>query len=246
MFFVIVAFLFVDRFLHDKPSIIRYLLILVTPGVGVMIKSIMNVDLVPWGIDSIFIGLSFVMIGNEIARHKSLSSWSIQTPIDIILVLISMLVVVFLSNFNGFVNIGEGLYGVSIYLHMITGVLGTYNLAVFCYHLCRFPRILGIFSSFNKYGQEIYEIHPLFININAIIFQGIVVWDIFLFYPDNPIFIFNILFGVVASWFVASHLIRRSRILRFMFIGTNGKHHKTSVVMPSECEPDTEKASPIL
>jgi fucose 4-O-acetylase-like acetyltransferase len=125
MFFTIVVFLLIDKYLHDMPSILRYIIILCSPALGVMIKTAMGVELVPWGIDSVFIALSFMMIGNEIRRQDEFSSWSVSTSIDAIAISISMIVFVWLSLNNGFVNVGEGLYGESIYIHMITGVLFT-------------------------------------------------------------------------------------------------------------------------
>ena len=219
LFFAIVVFLLVDKYFHDKPSILRYIIILCSPALGVMMKTAMSVELVPWGIDSVFIALSFMMIGNEIRRYRELSSWSISTSIDAIAISISMIVFVWLSLYNGFVNVGECLYGESVYIHMITGVLGTYILSVLSYHLCRHSMVSNLLSRFIKYGQEIYELHPLMIEINVQVLGGVLVLGALVIYPNNPLFLFNLLSGVFVSWLIASKIISKSRILRFMFLG---------------------------
>jgi hypothetical protein len=184
-----------------------------------MIKTVMGVELVPWGIDSVFITLSFIMIGNEIRRQDEFSSWSISTSIDAIAISISMIVFVWLSLNNGFVNVGEGLYGESIYIHMITGVLGTYILSVLSYHLCRHSVVSNLLSKFIKYGQEIYELHPLMIELNVQVLGGVLVLGVLVIYPNNPLFLVNLLSGIFVSWLIASKIISKSRILRFMFLG---------------------------
>ena len=219
MFFTIVVFLLVDKYLHDKPSILRYIIILCLPALGVMTKTAMGVELVPWGIDSVFIALSFMMIGNEIRRHHELSSWSVSTSIDAIAISISLIVFVWLSLYNGFVNVGEGLYGQSIYIHMITGVLGTHILSVLSYYFCRHHMVPNLLSRFIKYGQEIYELHPLMIEINVQLLGGLLIWDALMIYPNNPLFIVNLLSGILVSWLIASKVISKSRILRFVFLG---------------------------
>ena len=219
MFFTIVVFLLIDKYLHDKPSILRYIIILCLPALGVMTKTAMGVELVPWGIDSVFIALSFMMIGNEIRRQDEFSSWSISTSIDAIAISISMIVFVWLSLNNGFVNVGEGLYGESIYIHMITGVLGTYILSVLSYHLCRHNMVSNLLSKFITYGQEIYELHPLMIEMNVQVLGGVLVLGVLVIYPNNPLFLVNLLSGIFVSWLIASKIIGKSRILRFMFLG---------------------------
>jgi len=219
MFFAIVVFLLVDKYLHDKPSILRHIIILCSPALGVMTKTAMGVELVPWGIDSVLIALSFVMIGNEIRRYYGLASWSTSTSIDVITVSISMIVLVWLSLYNGFVNVGASLYGESIYIHMITGVMGTYILSILSYHLCRHSMVSNSLSKFIKYGQEIYEIHPLMIQTNVQVLGGFLIWDALMIYPNNPLFIVNLLSGIFVSWLIASKIIGKSRILRFVFLG---------------------------
>ena len=219
MFFAIVVFLLIDKYLHDKPSILRYIIILCSPALGVLIKSALGVELVPWGIDSVFIALSFMMIGNEIRRYQELSPWSVSTSIDAIAISISLVVFVWLSLYNGFVNVGEGLYGESIYIHMITGVLGTHILSVLSYYFCRHHMVPTLLSRFIKYGQEIYELHPLMIELNVQVLGGLLIWDAIMIYPNNPLFVVNLLSGILVSWLIASRVISKSRVLRFVFLG---------------------------
>jgi len=120
---------------------------------------------------------------------------------------------------NGFVNVGEGLYGESIYIHMITGILGTYILSVISYHLCRHSMVSNLLSKFIKYGQEIYELHPLMIEINVQVLGGVLVLGVLVIYPNNPLFVINLLSGIFVSWLIASKIIGKSRILRFVFLG---------------------------
>ncbi|MHA1948426.1 MAG: acyltransferase family protein [Candidatus Thorarchaeota archaeon] len=219
MFFAILLFQVFDRYLHDKPAALRFIIALSLPALGVWTKSAAGVDLLPWSIDSIVISLSFMIVGNEIRKYQKLSSWGIDRSFDSIAMTLSIVSYILLASFNGYVNLGVSLYGVNIYLYMITGVLGTYILSVLSYHACNHFDIALKISKFNDYAQEIYELHPLMIELNVQLVGGLAIWNLFLIFPDSPLFLFNIFTAVFVSWLIASRVITKSRILQIMFLG---------------------------
>ncbi|MHA2424946.1 MAG: hypothetical protein ACXAEF_09175, partial [Candidatus Thorarchaeota archaeon] len=74
-------------------------------------------------------------------------------------------------------------------------------------------------SKFNNYAQEIYELHPMLIELNVQLVGGFAIWNLFLIFPDTPLFVFNLLTAVFLSWLIASKVITKSRVLQFMFLG---------------------------
>jgi hypothetical protein len=84
----------------------------------------------------------------------------------------------------------------------------------------------NLLSRFIKYGQEIYELHPLMIEMNVQVLGGLLIWNAFMIYPNNPLFLVNLLSGILVSWLIASKVIGKSRILRFVFLGKSGKKVK--------------------
>ncbi|MFX1485124.1 MAG: acyltransferase [Promethearchaeota archaeon] len=219
MFFAIVLFQVFDRYLHDKHASVRFLIALLLPAFGVWIKDTSGLELLPWSIDSIVISLSFMIIGNEIRKYKELSSWGVNRSFDTIAVMFSIAIFVLLARFNGYVNLGVSIYGLNIYFYMITGLVGTYILAILSYHACNNFDIALTISKFNNYAQEIYELHPLMIELNVQFVSGLAIWNVFMIFPDTPLFIFNLLTALFVSWFIASKVITKSRVLQFMFLG---------------------------
>ena len=233
MFFAIILFSIIDRYLHDKPAILRYILIAVTPAIGVAFK-VEGVEIVAWGIDSVFIALSFMMIGSEIRRHNQISPWSRGKYIDIVGFLSAIAVYSFLSLNNSFVNIGESIYGNSIYAYMVTGVLGTYIVSLFSYYaVLRFPSVAHYATKFNNLGQEIYETHPLMIELNVQLFGGLAFWSSLAFMPVAPMVFINFPFAIIFSYLFASKVISRSGILQLIFLG----YRKPIVTLPKETFP---------
>ncbi|MHA2380988.1 MAG: acyltransferase family protein [Candidatus Thorarchaeota archaeon] len=219
MFFAIVFFQVFDRYLHDKPASVRFLIALVLPALGVWMKSAASVDLLPWSIDSAVISLSFLIIGNEIRKYQKFSSWGVDRSFDSIAVILASALFIMIASINGYVNIGMSTFGLNIYLYIITGFLGAYVLAVLSYHACNHFDIALKISRFNDYAQEIYELHPMMIELNVQLIGGLTVWNLFVIFPDTPLFVFNLLTAVFVSWLIASKVITKSKILQFMFLG---------------------------
>jgi fucose 4-O-acetylase-like acetyltransferase len=220
MFFAIVLFSILDRYLFDKSGLTRLSVILGVPILGVLLKYVSGVELVPWGADAVLISLSFIMIGNEIRRVNQLLPWSIDRSFDGIAVFASLIVYILLASFNGFVNIGESLYGQSIIIYMITGVLGTYVLCAFSYYMSKENRVFSILATrFNKYAQEIYELHPLMIELNVQVLGGLAIWNLISIYPGLLLFLVNFVSALFVPYIIASQIISRSRPLQFMFLG---------------------------
>lgn len=220
MFFAIILFALVDRYLHDKPAIFRYFIIAVSPGIGVLFKFTTGVEIVPWGIDSVFIALSFMMIGGEIRRQNHLAPWTKGPRIDLVAFLSAFAVYSYLSLSNGFVNIGESVYGNSIYSYMITGVLGTYIVCSLSFYATqRFSFLERYATSFNNLGQEIYETHPVIIELNVQVLGGLTIWETVVLYPGAPLLILNFPLSLLFAYFFASKVISRSGYLQLMFLG---------------------------
>jgi fucose 4-O-acetylase-like acetyltransferase len=220
MFFAIILFSVVDRYLYSKSSPVRFIILLGAPVLGVSLKYATNVVLVPWGLDSILISLSFIMIGNEIQRVNQLSSWSVDLLSDGALVLASLIAYVPLSMYNGFVNIGESLYGQSIFVYIITGVLGTYVICVLSYHISKNDLLVASLAiKLSKYGQEVYEIHPLMIEFNVQLFGGLAIISSFTIFQGIAMVFINFITALLFSYLISSRVITRSSILQIMFLG---------------------------
>ena len=220
MFFAIVLFGLVDRYLHNKSIVFRLILLASAPGIGVMLKYGTGVALVPWGMDSVLIALSFMMVGSEIRRYRHLSPWSVNPYVDVIGLVAAFATYSYFTAVNGFVNIGESLYGVSIYNYMLTGILGTYIVCLLSFYAGKYSnRLTRYATSYNNLGQEIYEIHPLIIEINVQFFGGLLIWESLTFFPETPLLILNFVAAIFVSYLLASQLIGRFGILQLAFMG---------------------------
>ncbi len=220
MFFAIILFAFVDRFLHNKSIAFRLILLASAPAIGVFLKYGTGVELVPWGMDSVFIALSFMMMGSEIRRYRHLSPWSVNSYVDVIGLTIAFVAYSYFTSVNGFVNIGESLYGISIYNYMFTGILGTYIVCLLSFYAGKYSnRLTRYATSINKVGQEIYEVHPLIIEFNVQFLGGLAIWGALAFYPGAPLLIINFLSAIIISYLIATQVIGRFGVLQLVFMG---------------------------
>jgi hypothetical protein len=219
MFFAIVLFQVFDRYLYERPAAVRFLIAMSLPAIGVWMKFSSGLALLPWSIDSIIISLSFMIVGNEIRRYRSLDTWGVDRPFDAVALTLSSILFVMLAYINGYVNIGVSIYGLNIYLYLVTGLLGTYILSVLSFHATTNFDIARTISRFNDYAQEIYELHPMMIEINAQLVGGLALFNLVVIFPDSPLFLFNLLTAVFLSWLIASQVIKRSSVLQIMFLG---------------------------
>ena len=184
-----------------------------------------------------------MMIGNEVRRIRNIKQWTISPLIDGFTLPISMMLFIFLSSMNGFVNIGEGKYGQSIYIYMITGLLGTYLLGVLSYHAVNHSKRISVVGiKFNKYSQEIYELHPLLIQLNLQFLSGLAIWRFLTIYPGAPLFLVNITASILLSWVIADLVINRSKILKFIFCGVSPITREVKPVV----EPEVEIKEPLI
>lgn len=236
MFFAIILFSLVDRYLHDKSIVFRIIAMGLAPAIGVMFKFGTGVELVPWGMDAVFIAFSFMMIGSEIRRHRHLTPWSVNPYVDVIGLVGAFTLYSIFTILNGFVNIGESLYGVFIYNYMVTGILGTYIVCLLSYYAGKHSSALTRYAtSFNDLGQEIYETHPLIIEANVQLLGGLAIWESLTFYPGAPLVIINFPFAIIFSYLIASRIISRSSVLQLMFLGFKKKkdvHPKQTFPVP--------------
>ena len=237
MFIAIVLFSLIDKYLYNKNGFYRFSIIAILPAIGVSLKTLLGVSLVPWGFDSVFIALSFIMIGNEVRRVRHINQWTISPLIDGFTIPISMILFLFLASMNGFVNIGESIYGQSIYIYMMTGLLGTYFLGVLSYHAVNHSKRISVVGiKFNKYSQEIYELHPLLIQLNIQFLSGFAIWRFLTIYPGTPLFLANITTSILLSWVIADLVINRSKVLKFIFCGVSPMTPKVIPVTQPEVE----------
>lgn len=241
MFFAIVLFSVVDRAVHDRSPFLRYIILLGAPAIGLGLKVALGIDLIPWSIDSILVAFSFMMIGQEIRRRRRMASWSVRPSLDLLLVIGATILCILLSWYNGYVNIGESIYGRFLHIYIVTGVLGTYVVSVVSDYACtRATKLSTMAATFNSYGQEVYEIHPLIIEANIQLLSGFSFWSFITIYPGAPLFILNFPLAIFLSWFLASKVISRSWFLEVMF---RGWRRERAVEEPSFSVPETNNTS---
>ncbi|MBE0525794.1 MAG: hypothetical protein IH631_02555, partial [Candidatus Thorarchaeota archaeon] len=220
MFFAIVLFSVIDRYLHNKSVIFRFIIAATAPGIGVLLKFSTGVELVPWGMDAVLIALSFIMIGSEIRKHHHVAPWSKSKLVDLVGLITAFVVYTCISTINEFVNIGKSVYGNFIYSYIITGVIGTYMVGLLSYYACkRFISLERYAAAFNKVGQEVYEIHPLIIETNVQLFGDIALAGTLHQWPRAPLLIYNFPLAIIISYLLAIKVISRSGILQLIFLG---------------------------
>ena len=242
MFFAIVLFSLVDRYLHDKPAIFRLVILVISPIIGVRLKYGTGVVLVPWSMDAILIALSFMLIGSEVRRRRHLLPWSVNPLVDVVGFVSALAVYTVFSLGNGYVNIGESGYGNSIIVYMFTGVLGTYIVCLLSYYADKkFPVIGRGATKFNKYGQEIYETHPLVIQLNYEVLGSMPIWAAIAIYPPSPLLLISFPLATILSYLWGSKVVSRSGYLQLMFLGFRRKDMtkpKLTVPVPEPDEND--------
>jgi hypothetical protein len=107
---------------------------------------------------------------------------------------------------------------------MITGILGTYIVVLLSFYAAKRFTSLGIFATaFNNVGQEIYETHPLIIELNVQLFGGLAILQSLAFYPNAPLLILNFPLSILFSYLFATKVVSRSGILQLMFLGFRKK-----------------------
>jgi len=220
MFFAIILFTLVDRYLHDKSMVFRMIIMASAPAIGVFLKYGTGVQLVPWGMDSVLIALSFMLVGSEIRKYRHFSPWSVSPYVDVIGLVIAFAAYSYFTAVNGFVNIGESLYGISIYNYMLTGILGTYIVCLLSFYVGKHStRLTRYATAYNKAGQEIYEVHPLIIEANVQWFGGLAIWELITFYPGALLLIFYFITTIIISYLIATQIIGRFGVLQLAFMG---------------------------
>ncbi|TFG31067.1 acyltransferase [Candidatus Thorarchaeota archaeon] len=220
MFFAIVLFSVIDRYLHNKSVIFRFIIAAVSPGIGVLLKFSTGVELVPWGMDAVLIALSFMLIGSEIRKHHHVAPWSKNKRADLVGLILAFAIYTYLSTINEFVNIGKSVYGNFIYSYIITGVVGTYLVGLLSYYACkRFVSLQRYADAYNQVGQEVYETHPLIIETNVQLFGDLALAGTLYQWPRAPLFIFNFPLAIIISYLLATKVISRSSVLQFIFLG---------------------------
>jgi fucose 4-O-acetylase-like acetyltransferase len=220
MFFAIILFSLVDRYLHHRSIVSRLTIAAVTPSIGVLFKLGTGAGQVPWGVDAVFIALSFMLIGSEIRRYRHIAAWSVNRYVDAIGFVGAFIAYSALAMTNGFVNIGESIYGVFVYNYMITGILGTYILCLLSFYIGKHNDTLTQYArSFNNLGQEIYETHPLIIVITDRLLGGLAIWQVITLYPNYPLVIVCFPLAIIVPYLFASKIICRVGILQLAFLG---------------------------
>jgi len=228
MFFAIVLFSVIDRYLYNKSVIFRFIIAATAPGIGVLLKFSTGVELVPWGFDAVLIALSFMMIGSEIRKHHHVAPWSKSKLVDLVGLITAFVVYTYISTINEFVNIGKSVYGNFIYSYILTGVIGTYMVGLLSYYACkRFISLERYAAAFNSVGQEVYEIHPLIIEINVQLFGDIALAGTLYQWPRAPLLIYNFPLAIIISYLFAIKVISRSGILQLIFLGFRKSKEET-------------------
>ncbi|MHA2067458.1 MAG: acyltransferase family protein, partial [Candidatus Thorarchaeota archaeon] len=126
LYFGLILFVIVDRAMQRFPYYSRWLLVVVFPVIGLLIQSLFTPNLVPWRMSSVFIAATFVFFGNAIRQYRGLESWLSSSKVrDIAVFLLLSVILVLISDFNGFTDIAVDNLGTSLLIYLFPGIIGT-------------------------------------------------------------------------------------------------------------------------
>ena len=116
----------ISYYLEKVTNDIKYVIIILLIGVGVMLAEIKTKSFIPWNIDVAFFLLPFFELG-RISFHL-IKNICMSKMIKFCLAFVSLGCVYFISNLNGTVNIYRCIFGSSLFLYYINSFLGIYGI----------------------------------------------------------------------------------------------------------------------
>jgi fucose 4-O-acetylase-like acetyltransferase len=234
LYFGLVLFVITDRAMQRFPYYSRWIIAVLFPIIGMIIQSIFAPNLVPWRLSSVFVAATFVFLGNAMRQYRGLNPWlSSSKARDAVVFLLLAVILVLVSNFNGFTDIAVDNLGTSILIYMIPGTIGTLLVFYASSVLVSSDPFRKLFMALGKNSQELYEIHPVFFYLVPIValplgLPLIGLEHSTLFWPLR--FILGITFGFLLTGYV----ITRNRVLSVLFRGSS---RVTFVNLPKETSP---------
>ncbi len=220
LYFGLVLFVLIDRVVYRAPLESRLSLVILLPVLAIAIRDWFTPILVPWHLSSILLATTFCIIGNEMRRWRGLRSWRSESTVrDIAIFCIALVVLLVVSEMNGFVDLAVDRYGINAWLYMVTGTVGTILVFSLSSLLERSRRAVRAILTLGENSQTIYEIHPIFFYLvpSALFLVGWTNTDIGaafnLFWPVR------LILGLLLSLPFAIYLVPRSRALRLIFTG---------------------------
>lgn len=221
LFLALMLFAALDRITYSLPRAFRWVMSLLLVLAADVIWSLFRPVLVPWRISSVLVAASMMIIGNEMRRLRGLKRWSygsrIRNMIDVLLVATVLLT---LSQLNGFTDMAVDRYGVSLWLYVPAGVLGSVLVFQVSSLLDRFTVSKRAFLALGSVSQEVYEVHPvpfLLVPVAAYAFGITLADNADLSYSLWPA---RFILGTGLSLVLVNRLIRRNRFLSLVFRGT--------------------------
>ncbi len=222
LYFGMLLFAVLDRLFAKAPHVTRYSLFIILPLLAFVINTAYLPDLVPWHLGSILIAATFVMIGNEMRNVHSVKVWAMESKSkNAVLIILGLITLMILSDLNGFTDIAVDNLGISFWLYLINGTIGTVlifaissQIAVLTTSLRKLLVLLGNAS------QEIYEAHPFtFLLIPPILLiLGWTATDIDAAF--DVLWPLRFLLGVIVSTLLVLFVIRKNRVVSLLFTGS--------------------------
>ncbi len=239
LYFGFLLFAILDRIIAERPRIIRFLLIPLLAALAALIDQAFHPLLVPWHISAILISCAYTLIGNELRKEGGISAWKTDSKMkDIFITILAIAALFLLSELNGFTDIAVDNLGLCVCIYLGTGTIGTIVVFIFASYLAySFETIRRGLVMLGNASQEIYEFHPLtfFLTAPIMILFG---WSLAevgasfdLLWP------LRFALGVLVSTPVVLFVIRRNRILSFLFTGTTVRFNRDRIkpeVFPQE------------
>ncbi|MHA2072170.1 MAG: acyltransferase family protein [Candidatus Thorarchaeota archaeon] len=234
LYFGLMLFVITDRALERFPYYSRWIILVIFPGAGLIIQSLFTPNLVPWRLGGVFVAATFVFFGNAMRQYKGLDDWLSSSRVrDLAVFLLLSVLLVLISDYNGFTDIAVDNLGVSLLIYLIPGTIGTLlvfsasSVLVYSSHFRR------LFMALGRNSQELYEIHPVAFYLVPIValpfgLPLIGLEHSTLFWP------LRFVLGVSIGFIMTKYLVTRNRVLSVLF---RGSPRVSSVNPPKETFP---------
>jgi len=187
--------------------------------------------LVPWHISAILISCTYTLIGNEMRKEGGISAWKTNSKIkDFLITVMAIIALFLLSELNGFTDIAVDNIGLCVCIYLGTGTIGTIIVFIFASYLAdSFENIRRGLVMLGNASQEIYEFHPLtfFLTAPIMFLFGWSIADVGAAF--DLLWPLRFALGVLVSTPVVLFVIRRNRILTFIFTGTAARRSRVKI-----------------
>jgi fucose 4-O-acetylase-like acetyltransferase len=216
----LMLFVITDRVMQRFPYYSRWIILVIFPVTGLIIQSLFAPNLVPWRLSGVLVAATFVFFGNAMRQYRGLNPWLSSSKVrDTVIFLLLSVILVLISDFNGFTDIAVDNFGTSLLVYLIPGIIGTtlvfYASSVLAYS----SRFRKLFMALGRNSQELYEIHPIAFYLVPIIalplgLPLIGLEHSTLFWP------LRFVLGISIGFLLTKYLITRNRILSVLFRGS--------------------------